>query len=184
MNLQKIIYKEKKPILLIKQSGFNQFFYSILGPLGYFEKYINLDAIPMAIFNKEFLVNFFFNTKQAYTIHRNIFFNLFYDLATGYFLEFIIRGIGYRYKFYKRLNKYNLVFKIGYSHKIFFELPNIKLFNFFGNKRFDFFVFSFSKSVLSMISENIRQIKVTDPYKGKGIKQYNLPLRLKVGKIR
>jgi hypothetical protein len=106
-------------------------------------------------------------------------------LTGGFFHEFIIRGIGYRYR-YHRSNKVNsLFFKIGYGHKILFSLSSMKNeVTFRNNRRYDFVLSGMNKGILKQFAEQIRAIKPTDAYKGKGIKYYHAPLKLKVGKVR
>jgi hypothetical protein len=106
-------------------------------------------------------------------------------LTSGFFHEFIIRGIGYRYRYHKSNKINSLFFKIGYGHKILFSLSSMKNeITFRNNRRYDFVLSSVNKGALKQFAEQIRTIKPTDAYKGKGIKYYHTPLKLKVGKVR
>jgi large subunit ribosomal protein L6 len=103
-------------------------------------------------------------------------------LFRGFYFEFIIRGIGFKYKFFKKNGKFSLLFKLGFGHRVLYNLNQFVSFR--SNRRFDFVLFSMDKSILRNFAENLLNIKRTDSYKGKGIKYYRLPLKLKVGKVR
>jgi hypothetical protein len=108
-----------------------------------------------------------------------------YDwLIGGFFHEFIIRGIGYRYRFHRSNAQKSLFFKIGYGHRVLFSLSAMKNITFRNNRRYDFVLSSMNKGALKQFAEQVRLIKPSDAYKGKGIKYYHAPLKLKIGKVR
>jgi len=103
-------------------------------------------------------------------------------LATGFYHELILRGIGYRYRFHRRGGSTSLSFKIGLGHRVLLPLkPSCYLRT---NRRFDILLFGSAKGELRRYAETLRTIRPTEAYKGKGIKHYAAPLRLKVGKVR
>jgi len=124
----------------------------------------------------------FFSNLPNFTAFHKFLVGRLNWLATGFFHEFIIRGIGYRYKFHRRQGLSALFFKIGYGHRILFPIP--MEIDFRNNKRYDFIVAGFNKSVVKTFAEEVRNLKPTDAYKGKGIKYYQTPLKLKIGKVR
>nr|BBC77730.1 ribosomal protein L6 [Nitzschia sp. NIES-3576] len=89
-------------------------------------------------------------------------------------------GVGYRVFPYEQLES-QLYFKLGYSHLIYFKVPNsvqihcqkfTKLF-LFGNCSFD---------SLTQTAAQIRACKLPEPYKGKGILYDQEKITLKKGK--
>nr|YP_010134108.1 ribosomal protein L6 [Tryblionella apiculata]QWM93598.1 ribosomal protein L6 [Tryblionella apiculata] len=89
-------------------------------------------------------------------------------------------GVGYRAFAYESLES-QIYFKLGYSHLIYFKVPNLlnvhcqkftKLF-IFGNSSFD---------VLTQTAAQIRACKLPEPYKGKGILHNQETVILKKGK--
>ena len=157
---------------------------------GFYPEYFNEGRL---IFNL-FRANFYNGTKigdHLFLTSRAEMASLYgeilskYDwLSGGFFHEFIIRGIGYRYRYHKSHGVKSLLFKIGYGHRILFPLSNMKNITFRNNRRYDFVLSGMHKGKLKEFAEQIRFIKPSDPYKGKGIKYYHTPLKLKVGKVR
>jgi len=92
-----------------------------------------------------------------------------------------LNGIGYKILIIKtKSNNCILHFKLGYSHSIYFRLPDniiVKL-----NKTNSLFLFSFSIEKLSLITSLIKKCKIPDPYKGKGFLYENEKITLKIGK--
>jgi large subunit ribosomal protein L6 len=89
-------------------------------------------------------------------------------------------GVGYRVFSYDQL-KNQIYLKLGYSHLIYFKIPDslnthcqkfTKLF-LFGNCSFD---------VLTQTASQIRSCKLPEPYKGKGILHDQEKITLKKGK--
>ena len=89
-------------------------------------------------------------------------------------------GVGYRVFTHEKLAN-QIYFKLGFSHLIYFRIPlgiNIycqkftKLF-FFGNS---------SYNLLTQTTAQIRNCKLPEPYKGKGISYLGQIIRRKVGK--
>lgn len=89
-------------------------------------------------------------------------------------------GVGYRAFLHEQLEN-QLYFKLGYSHLVYFKIPGslnthcqkfTKLF-IFGNCSFD---------TLTQITAQIRDCKLPEPYKGKGILRDQEQIFLKKGK--
>ena len=90
-----------------------------------------------------------------------------------------LNGIGYKCLIISKESTV-LHFKLGYSHSVYFKLPKdvtAKL-----TKNNILFLFSNSLEKLFTISEAIKNCKIPDPYKGKGIMYVNDKIKLKVGK--
>nr|ANA57046.1 ribosomal protein L6 [Pyramimonas parkeae] len=97
-------------------------------------------------------------------------------ISHGFFLNLDIRGIGYRVN----IEETGLIFKLGYSHEIFFQnSPNMR---FFSPKSNILSIYSINFQELTQICERIRRLKKIEPYKGKGIRFVDEKVLIKIGK--
>lgn len=89
-------------------------------------------------------------------------------------------GIGYKVFENKDLKGKLLLFKLGYSHPIYFKIPNkLKLFCLKSTK---LFIYGNSYQEISQTASIIRCYKKPEPYKGKGILYETEKIILKEGK--
>lgn len=89
-------------------------------------------------------------------------------------------GIGYRAFFVDNFKNQLLLFKLGYSHSIYFKKPiGIKIFCL---KTTKLFLYGNSYQYLTQTSSSIRLYRKPEPYKGKGILYSNEKIILKEGK--
>ena len=93
-------------------------------------------------------------------------------------LKFI--GIGYRAFDVKKFNNKLFMFKLGYSHPIYFKIP--KKINIFCLKLTKLFVYGNSYQNITKTTSLIKSYKLPEPYKGKGILYENEKIKLKEGK--
>lgn len=93
-------------------------------------------------------------------------------------LKFI--GIGYRVFLVDHYKNQLLLFKVGFSHFVYFKKP-IKI-NFFCFKTTKLFLYGNSYQYLTQISSLIRSYKKPEFYKGKGILYGTEKIKLKEGK--
>ena len=97
-----------------------------------------------------------------------------------YFKKLKLIGVSYKV-FDKTLTNLNLIeFKLGYSHSIF--LKHYKDVSVICYKSNILFVQSNSYNKLSQVSAMIRNYKIPEVYKGKGILYQNETIKLKQGK--
>ena len=93
-----------------------------------------------------------------------------------------IKFIGVGYKVFS-VNSYEgqlLRFKLGFSHPIFYKIPNtVKIMSF---KATFIYIFGMSYSTVTQVAAKIRSYKYPEPYKGKGILYENEKILLKEGK--
>lgn len=167
----------KKDALYLRPIDSLQCYVTIIGPLGKISHFLRYGTNFLQSSNK-----LFFTSKKYYYSFVGYLNSMLLGLVRGFYFEFIIRGIGFKYRYFKKNNQYSLLFKLGYGHKVFFRLNDLVSFK--NNKRFDFLISGFDKGMVKNFAEAIRVIKETDSYKGKGIKYYRTPLKLKVGKVR
>ena len=168
----------KKDAISLKLIDSIQCYVTVVGPLGKISRFLRYGTNFLQL-NTNII---FFTDKKYYYSFFGFINSILQGLARGFYFEFIIRGIGFKYRYFKKNNEYSLLFKLGYGHKVFFRLNNLVSFK--NNKRFDFLISGFDKGLVKTFAESIRCIKETDDYKGKGIKYYRTPLKLKVGKVR
>jgi len=89
-------------------------------------------------------------------------------------------GVGYRVFPVQKFENQLLLFKLGYSHMIYFKIPNdLKIFCL---KLTKLFICGNSYQELTQTAAFIRHCKPPEPYKGKGILYENEKIILKEGK--
>jgi large subunit ribosomal protein L6 len=93
-------------------------------------------------------------------------------------LKFI--GVGYRAFEVDRFKNELLLFKLGYSHPMYFKIP--KNLDIFCLKLTKLFIYSNSYQNITQIAATIQSYKSPEPYKGKGILYDNEKIQLKEGK--
>jgi len=89
-------------------------------------------------------------------------------------------GVGYRAFDIENFNKKLLMFKLGYSHPIYFKIP--KNTTIFCLKLTKLFISGNSYQDITQTASLIRSYKLPEPYKGKGILYGDEKIRLKEGK--
>jgi large subunit ribosomal protein L6 len=93
-------------------------------------------------------------------------------------LKFV--GVGYRVFLLEVFNHKLLQFKLGYSHSIYFKIPeNLTIFCLKADK---IFISGNLYEYVSQIASLIRSYKIPEPYKGKGILYENEKITIKEGK--
>nr|WAK85014.1 ribosomal protein L6 [Amicula sp. isolate GU52X-4 cfCalB7] len=104
---------------------------------------------------------------------------LFVETSTIIYQKLKFIGLGYRVFSVENYNKI-LLFKLGYSHLIYFKIPkNLQIFCL---KLTKLFIFGSNYQKINQISAIIRSYKKPEPYKGKGILYENEKIILKEGK--
>jgi large subunit ribosomal protein L6 len=93
-------------------------------------------------------------------------------------LKFI--GVGYRAFDVEAFETKLLMFKLGYSHSLYFKVP--KTIKFFCLKFTKLFIYGNSYQNVTQIAALIRSYKKPEPYKGKGILYESEKIILKEGK--
>ena len=93
-------------------------------------------------------------------------------------LKFI--GVGYRAFEVENFENQLLLFKLGYSHSIYFKIPeNLEISSLKFTK---LFISGFSYQKITQTAALIQSYKYPEPYKGKGILYENQKIQLKEGK--
>jgi len=112
----------------------------------------------------------FFSNKQTHQIFSEV----ISGLQQGYLFQLELHGLGFRVR---SLDLKTLIFKIGFSHEIRYELPN-DVFGLVKNPT-SFDLFGIDKKRVSQIAGEIKLLRKPDPYKGKGIRRSSDIIRLR-----
>ena len=112
----------------------------------------------------------------AHGLTRALAANAVTGVSTNWKRELDIVGIGYRVDLKGRV----AVFTLGYSHSIEFLLPNGV--DMTVDKQTHIVLTSHDRQLLGQTAANMRALRPPDPYKNKGVRYTNEPLRKKVGK--
>jgi ribosomal protein L6P/L9E len=89
-----------------------------------------------------------------------------------------LKFVGIGYKVFKTNSKQILMFKLGYSHSLYFKLG----FDNFIMKSVKLFIVGNSYENLMKISAHIKLLRLPEPYKGKGILYDSEKIKIKIGK--
>ena len=104
----------------------------------------------------------------------------FLEVSVPLFKKLKLVGIGFKVIVENILGYNFLIFKLGYSHNIYFKIPkNIKIVCL---KSDTIFILGQSYHAITQVSAIIKSYKVPEPYKGKGILYENEKILLKEGK--
>lgn len=122
------------------------------------------------------------DTKQKKALHgltRALIANMVKGVSEGFKRELEIVGVGYR----ADVKGNKLVFGLGYSHPVEFELPEgITATLDHKVKPMKLILEGIDKQLLGQVAANIRALRPPDAYKGKGIRYAGERLILKPGK--
>ena len=103
------------------------------------------------------------SARQKHGLSRTLIANNIEGITNGYVKNMHLQGIGYRVQ----QKGSNLEFSLGYSHPIIFEAPENISFKVEGQVKFS--VQGISKEVVGQVCADIKKLRKTDFYKGKGI---------------
>jgi len=102
------------------------------------------------------------------------------ELSVKSFMALRLLGVGFKVYILKLGVNNILQFKLGFSHFIFYKIPeNISVFSL---KNIKLFLSNPCLNKMTQVSAFIRSFKLPDPYKGKGILYNNEVVLLKKGK--
>ncbi|PLX19607.1 MAG: 50S ribosomal protein L6 [Salinivirgaceae bacterium] len=122
-------------------------------------------------------------TKEQRSMHglyRSLVNNMVEGVSKGYKIELELVGVGYR----ADANGQLLELSIGFSHNVYFQLPDEVKVTAKTEKRSNPFVTleSCDKQLIGQVAAKIRSLRKPEPYKGKGIKFVGEVIRRKAGK--
>jgi large subunit ribosomal protein L6 len=115
-------------------------------------------------------------SRALHGLSRTLVQNLIVGVTQGYTTKMEIFGVGYRVA----LKGQDLEFALGYSHPVLIEAPEGITFAVETPTKFS--ISGIDKQKVGQIAANIRRLRKSDPYKGKGIRYEGEQVRRKVGK--
>lgn len=119
------------------------------------------------------------NTKQGRANHgtvRALLANMITGVTKGHRKELEIQGLGFR----ANLQGQRIVFSLGFSHPVEFEVPNdVKI---QVPTQTSIIIEGADKMRVGQVAAKIRSLKPVEPYKGKGIRYVGEIVRRKQGK--
>ncbi|MGE2730057.1 50S ribosomal protein L6 [Mycolicibacterium vaccae] len=114
--------------------------------------------------------------RSLHGLSRTLIANLVTGVTEGYTLKMEIFGVGYRVV----AKGSDLEFALGYSHPVLIKAPEGVTFTVDSPTKFS--ISGIDKQKVGQIAANIRRLRKSDPYKGKGIRYEGEQIRRKVGK--
>ncbi|KUH94817.1 50S ribosomal protein L6 [Mycolicibacterium acapulense] len=115
-------------------------------------------------------------SRSLHGLSRTLVANLITGVTQGYTTKMEIFGVGYRVQ----LKGSNLEFALGYSHPVVITAPEGVTFAVETPTKFS--ISGIDKQKVGQVAANIRRLRKSDPYKGKGIRYEGEQIRRKVGK--
>lgn len=170
----------KKPIAIPKGVDFkvDKNSVSVKGPKGSLQKTFSMD-VDIVTQDGTILVTSTGGEKNFRALHgltRTMIANMIEGVNNGYEKVLEISGVGYK----SMLQGRNVILNLGYSHQITYPLPDgidatIEKQTVISLKGAD-------KELLGQVAANIREKRLPEPYKGKGVKYKNERIIRKAGK--
>ncbi|MCV7281917.1 50S ribosomal protein L6 [Mycolicibacterium flavescens] len=115
-------------------------------------------------------------SRSLHGLSRTLVANLITGVTEGYTTKMEIFGVGYRVQ----LKGSNLEFALGFSHPVVITAPEGVTFAVETPTKFS--ISGIDKQKVGQVAANIRRLRKSDPYKGKGIRYEGEQIRRKVGK--
>ena len=115
--------------------------------------------------------------RALHGLSRNLVANMVTGVTTGYQRVLEIVGVGYR----AQVQGSKIIVALGYSHPIEFNLPD-GITAAVDQKQTQITLTGIDKQKIGQIAANLKTLRKTDIYKGKGIRYAGQRLKLKVGK--
>jgi len=169
----------KRPIPITKdvEVKINGDMMTVKGPKGVLQRRIH-NKIKVEINDENLMLTVSDNHRETRALH-GLFGALVLNMVTGVTKGFEkaleIVGVGYR----AELKGRTVIFNLGYSNPVHFELPDGIDANVDKNK---VLLTGIDKELLGRTAEKIRSLRKPEPYKGKGIKYADEMIRRKAGK--
>ncbi|MGN1071659.1 MAG: 50S ribosomal protein L6 [Bradymonadia bacterium] len=110
-------------------------------------------------------------------LYRSLLHNMVVGVSEGYEKKLEIIGTGYKAEM---RNSREIIFNLGYSHPIVYELPDEVTAEV--SKDFKITLKSADKEVIGQTAAVIRSFRKPEPYKGKGVKYVGEIIQRKAGK--
>ncbi|MDG1278936.1 MULTISPECIES: 50S ribosomal protein L6 [Algoriphagus] len=155
---------------------------TVKGPKGTLVQEVNPD-IKVKVENNEIVVARPTDSKRHKSFHglyRSLINNMVIGVSEGYKKDLELVGVGFKASNQGQVLELNL----GYSHSIFFALPNevsLKTETAKGKNPI-ITLESIDKELIGQIAAKIKSLRKVEPYKGKGVRFVGEQVRRKAGK--
>lgn len=152
---------------------------TVKGPKGQL-RWEHPEVISLEIKDNQIYVQRPDDSKPKRALHgltRSLMANMVKGVVDGFRRELDLLGIGYRVQ--QQGNK--LVFALGYSHPVEFELPE-GIQAEVDKKQTKIVISGIDKQLVGQVAANIKELRLPDAYKGKGIRYTDERIKLKPGK--
>ncbi len=116
------------------------------------------------------------HNRSLHGLSRTLVSNLVTGVTEGYTIKLEIFGVGYRVQ----AKGSDLEFALGYSHPVLITAPDGVTFAVETPTKFS--ISGIDKQKVGQVAANVRRLRKSDPYKGKGIRYEGEQIRRKVGK--
>jgi large subunit ribosomal protein L6 len=116
------------------------------------------------------------HNRSLHGLSRTLVSNLVTGVTEGYTIKLEIFGVGYRVQ----AKGSDLEFALGYSHPVLITAPEGVTFAVETPTKFS--ISGIDKQKVGQVAANVRRLRKSDPYKGKGIRYEGEQIRRKVGK--
>lgn len=155
---------------------------TVKGPKGELSHTLN-PLVTLAVENDEVVIALTEETRDAKSLQgltRSLMANMVEGVSEGFKRKLMITGVGYRVEQIKRF----LRFDLGYSHPIFYELPDgvEATIGKSGKEGLPLELSGIDKNLVGQSAATIRGLRKPEPYKGKGIRYSDEVLLRKAGK--
>lgn len=115
--------------------------------------------------------------REKHGLYRSLIANMITGLMKPFEKNLVIEGLGYR----ARTQRNKLVFELGYSHPIEYELPENIEAEVEGNDQIK--ILGPDKQEVGQVAADIKRLRPPEPYKGKGIRYKGEEIIRKEGKL-
>lgn len=129
-------------------------------------------------FQEKFKFVFFFSKKYVVKNYLSNMSTFLEGIYIGFFFRLTLRGIGYKCYFFGHTK---LFISLGYSHFIIYNISNNVIIFLRKNR---IFIYSLSNDILGNVVKDLKNLRIQDIYKAKGIVDYGKVFNLKEGKKR
>ncbi len=155
---------------------------TVKGPKGELQQEVNTD-IKISVEENEIVVSRPTEQKRHKSMHglyRSLIYNMIHGVSQGYVIKQELVGVGYRAEAKGQI----LELSLGYSHEIFFRIPEEVKVEAVTERRSNpvITLTSADKQLIGQVAAKIRSFRPPEPYKGKGIRFVGEDVRRKAGK--
>ena len=148
------------------------------GAKGKLSQEYRCDALEVSIADAKLILtrkNDDIQTVAYHGLYRSLFNNMVKGVSEGFTKTLLINGVGYRAEVQGKL----LMLALGYSNDFFVSIPDgidVKV------DQLKIIISGISKEQVGHFASQIRALRLTEPYKGKGIRYEDEVVKRKVGK--